>query len=296
MKSVLRVAGGGAVVRLRLETPADLRVAQRWQDSDDPLSTFIKYCVNERGLTVGTAGTYVQGLKRMERFSGKPFTFDIEQRLVPADLRRFFRESGTTPYTKHSTLTACKQWEHFGGIEEWWIPNGIVSLRPPLQHANEPQAPLTPAQVHLLFDAARRKSEARLVWLGLYAGCRVHESGQMGSDHYLGDRLRFVGKGSKRRDVPIHPEVKAIKRAIFFEHLGNGKQLQRACRELRDRAGFYFTTHQLRDTFAQRLLDLDIALPVVESLLGHSHKSMTLRAYATIPWHQKVQAIRQLHY
>lgn len=262
----------------------------------DYLGMFVRYEIGERGLARSTVGTYLEGLKRMERFTGKPFTHDLSQRLVASDLRRFFRDTPWTPGTKRSTLSACKQWERFGGIEEWWTPNGILALQAPLQRECDPNPPLSLSQVSSLLGAARKRSEARLCYLGLFQGCRVAESGHMGQEHYLGDRWRFIGKGGKRRDVPMHPETKAVRRVITLDHLGNGKQLQRACETLRERVGFHFHTHQLRDTFAQRLLDLDVALPVVESLLGHSHKSMTLRAYASVPFHQKMAAIEGLHY
>lgn len=261
----------------------------------DDRERFVAYQVGERGLAAGSVATYLQGLERMERFSGVPYLALRSQIPLP-EVRRYFRESTHGKATKRSTLSAAKAWERYGGIEGWWHPDGLLSYQPPLQGPDEPNPPLSLGQVDTLLGAVRTRREVRLCYLGLFEGCRIAESGAMGPEHYLGDRWRFVGKGSKRRDVPMHPEVKAVRRAITFHHLGNGKQLQKVCVNLRDRVGFYFHAHTLRDTFAQRHLDLDAQLEVVESLLGHSHKSMTLRAYARVPWHLKMEAQLALHY
>lgn len=258
-------------------------------------AAFISYLLSERGLARGSIETYLEGLARLERFAGWKFTAEGNHIDAPV-MRRFFRETRFSHSTKRSTHSAAKAWERFGDLEGWFHANGILSLQAPMGPPEEPNQPLHPDQIQTLLGAARKFSEVKLVYLGLYCGCRIEESANMRAAHWQGDRLRFVGKRSRTREVPVHPQLRAMKQVVGSDRLGNRGQLQYACARLRERVGFYFHAHQLRDTFAQYLLDRDVALPVVESLLGHVHKSMTLRAYASIPWHQKIKAISLLDY
>ena len=258
-------------------------------------AAFVAYLSAERGLASESVATYLSGLSRLERFVGWDFV-DAGDHIDASVMRRFFRETEVSHSTKRSTHSAAKAWERWGDMEGLFHANGILSLQPPMGPPEEPNQPLHPGQIDTLLGAARRFSEVKLVYLGLYCGTRITESAEMGPEHWSGDRLRFIGKGSRTREVPIHPALRMVRRAITIDRLGSRKQLQYACANLRERVGFYFHSHQLRDTFAQHLLDRDVALEVVESLLGHTHKSMTLRAYARVPWHQKMAAIASVDY
>lgn len=261
----------------------------------DYRAQFEAYLSMERGLAQGSIETYLEGLSRLERFTDWSFTGEGDHIDAPT-MRPFFRETTFSHSTKRSTHSAAKTWEKWGDLEGLFHANGILSLQPPMGPPEEPNPPLHPGQIEAILGAARKFSEVKLVYLGLFCGTRIEESAHMRPEHWNGDRLRFVGKRSRTREVPVHPDLRAVKRVITPDRLGNRGQLQYACERLREKVGFYFRAHQLRDTFAQHLLDRDIALPVVESLLGHVHRSMTLRAYATVPWHQKQEAIAVLDY
>ena len=261
----------------------------------DYKGVFTSYLLSERGLARGSVETYLEGLARLERFAGWAFV-EVGDHIDASVMRRFFRETAYSHATKRSTHSAAKAWEKWGDLEGVFHANGILSLSPPMAPPDEPNEPLHPGQIDTLLGAARRYSEVKLVFLGLYCGTRIEESANMRPEHWGGDRLRFVGKRSRTREVPIHPHLRAVKKVITSDRLANRGQLQYACANLRERVGFYFHSHQLRDTAAQRLLDLDVRLEVVESILGHVSKSMTLRAYARIPFHQKVEAIALLDY
>lgn len=247
----------------------------------------------EQLLAPTTISAYRIKLTRLEEHVGYPFTHDTEWLLTAPHVRSFFRDHpGLSHWTHNQTLSASKKWHRFGVIEGWWPKNGIAELSLP-SPPDDPLPPLTPHQVAELLRAMRTPREIRLVMLGIFAGTRITEACRMDAPCWLPDRLRFRGskKPYKFREVPIHPELERYRERILSEQGLRDQSLKHVHRCLRDRVGFDWIPHGLRRTFSQALLDAKVVPEVVESLMGHAHKSMTLRKYGRVPFEVKAEAV-----
>lgn len=248
---------------------------------------------HERRLAPATIYAYRGKLTHLERHVRYPFTHDttwvLDQRHVRGCMRAHPEWSH---WTANQLLSAAKAWHRFGSIEGWWEKNGISELSLPAP-PNEPRPPLEPWQVADLLGVMRRPREARLLMLGLFAGCRISESTFMDAPHWEDDHLLFRGSKPpyKVRKVPLHPELIRYREVILGEQDLPPHGLKHVARDLRERVDFHWVPHALRRTFSQSLLDKGVAVEVVEALMGHAHRSMTLKAYGSISLDSKREAV-----
>jgi integrase/recombinase XerD len=249
---------------------------------------FFEYLVDERNLSPMTAYTYENSLRRLERFLGKPaetFTSD--------DLRRFLRESPLHPQTKNSSAVGMKAFHRWGSLEGEWPLNGISEVPGP-KVIHDPKECLTTVEARTLLQVVRRPNEARLLFLGLYAGLRVGEMARVDADCWRDDRLRFVGKGRKTREVPVLPEL-AAKRELILSRGSSDSSLKQVVRSLVYLTGIQFSSHTLRRTFAVHLSEDGVPREVIGALLGHAPASVT-ETYAPVRWAEKLDAMDMLSY
>lgn len=277
--------GRGVVIGL-LATGQDLSEADVEASSR---TQFAQYLVGECNLTPTTAFTYEQGLLRLEKFLRK----DAAE-LTSDDLRLFIRESDYHPSTKSSTLQAMKAFHKWGALEGMWTLNGIAAMRGP-KIVRDPKPELSKDVARRVIEMCRRPNEYRLVYLGLYGGLRITESASIGSKEWLEDRLRFVGKGRKTRDVPLHPELAAKKDVILSSTASRGT-LKHTCASLSHYAGTHFTSHALRRTAAVSMSEAGASRDVIGAILGHAPLSVTTSSYVPVRWQERVEAISLLNY
>lgn len=250
----------------------------------------------EQRLAPTTVLAYRIKLTRLEEYVDHPFTHDTNWLLTAAHIRGFWRDHPhLSHWTHNQTLSAGKKWHRFGVIEGWWPQNGIAALSLP-SPLDDPLPPLSEWQVAELFRAARSPREVRLVMLGIFAGTRISEANRMDAPMWLPDRLKF--RSSKRpykvREVPIHPELERFRDKILSEQALPSQALKHVHHVLRDRVGFEWVPHALRRTFSQALLDAKAIPEVVEALMGHAHKSMTLRKYGVVPYEAKAEEVPKI--
>lgn len=247
-----------------------------------------------RNLSPKTIENYTWNLHALERHCGKHFTQSLEDgELSSADVWEFLEANVghlSQAYLRQIVSTA-KSWHKWGHSRELWSLNGIVSIPTPPKEDGEPR-PLSPSQICWLLVNSWTDAQRKMLLLGGWQGCRIAETAAMGEPNWLDDRLSFVGKRSKRREVPIVPMLLDYREILTRRY--TLRQMRWAYEALRARSPFAWTPHQLRDTFAQRHLDNGVELVIVEALLGHAPTSTTLRSYAGAPWERKVEAQRRL--
>lgn len=145
--------------------------------------------------------------------------------------------------------------------------------------------PLSLADAHRVWSAALTLGGIHppLVGVMLWAGLRKTEARTLRQVDIIDDYIRVLGKGSKERVVPIHPELGRVLRAwkppdpewLFPSTRFPGAPISDTafrglCATVSHEAGVYFHPHMLRHTFATRLVDVGVDVRRVQELMGHA--------------------------
>jgi len=120
--------------------------------------------------------------------------------------------------------------------------------------------------------------------LALNTGMRKSEILDLKWKDIKGDEVEIIGKGSKRRTVPLNSAARGIieSQPRNDEHvfdLSNRHQqdlLRRTIGQIRKKTGVDFHFHLLRHSFTTRLIEKGIDFVTVGELLGHSKISTSL--------------------
>jgi integrase len=145
---------------------------------------------------------------------------------------------------------------------------------------------LTPLVLTALGTGLRRGELTALTW------------GDVDFAHGLATVRAAAAKGGKRRDVPMNAEVADLLRRWRRQCAGDRvfplADPKTAWGRLLDKAAIQgFTFHDLRHTFASRLVQRGVPLNTVRELLGHGDLKMTLR-YARLAPADKAAAVALL--
>lgn len=260
----------------------------------DYLRGFSEYLTGELGRSDKTAEAYLYGLRSLERFTGKKV-----EKLGVDDLRRFKRESPHKPSSIQQAIVSLRQFHRWGAIEGYWSLNGIMAVPTP-KVVHQQQPPLSAQTAVRLLEGAQNPNEKRVVFFGLYAGCRISESAKMTQRNVHGDRLIFIGKGNKQRTVPLHPELhKALREIMWVTPASEGVLHQslariRARLDAKDGWGRPVRSHALRRTFASTLYNSGVPYEVLRKMLGHGEDVTSF--YAQIPYEKMAAAMEGLTY
>ena len=120
--------------------------------------------------------------------------------------------------------------------------------------------------------------------LALNTGMRKSEILDLKWKDIKGDEVEIIGKGLKRRVVPLNSAARAIierqpkKNEHLFDLLNRHQQdlFRRTIGQIRKRTGVDFHFHLLRHSFTTRLIEKGIDFVTVGELLGHSKVSTSL--------------------
>lgn len=284
----IRAAGGrisGLLINGRVLGAVDL-------DSDrGRVEGFRRHLVGELGLTGSTAYTYEHNCQSLEAKAG------LSRWLLGVDdIRRVFRNYELSPSTKNGYLVAWRAARRYGKLEGFAdYPVEADMIKAPKQNRT-PGPQLTLEEVNVILDATKTDRSYRLIYLGLFAGCRVSDSAVIGIKEWERERLNFVGVKEQRwRKVPVHRELERVRDRIL-SHSCSRDVLKHVCKSLSHYTGIPFSSHMLRSTFSQRLLDVGVEGMVADELLGHAPKLILNSNYAYTPWERKVRAIELLNY
>jgi integrase len=259
------------------------------------LSEYFDYLTLELQRSPRTAEHYVYCIKSLCKWAGK-----APEQLTADDLRAFKRHPDFAPSTKQTYVVAMHSFHDWGVLEGRWQPGPIRAVATPRVIGN-PKPPIPIYMVRRMLESCRTPNEYRVVYLGLYAGCRIHESASMTATDWFSDRLTFIGKGSKQRTVPVHPELQRVRDSILSTQPASVGVLHSVFAKFRDRlgivdaAGSRAPSHAMRRTFGSWLYDeCDVPYEVIAALLGHG-KTVT-NQYAPIRFPKLQRAVFSLDY
>lgn len=225
------------------------------------------------------------------------------RRAALAMLCRYAREIGAISYDPLSGVLPKEK----NGTGPRWLERADQNriLRQLERNLNAARTPAAYAQ------AARDQA---MVFLMLHAGLREAEVVDLDwSDLALcprsGQAVIRKGKGDKERKVPLSAEARralAAWSAVADPFGGGGpvftgkgstrlttRQVQRRVGQIGRQAGVQVTPHQLRHSFAKRLVDERQPLTLVQDLLGHSRLDTTA-VYVKPGWRDLERAVENL--
>lgn len=137
--------------------------------------------------------------------------------------------------------------------------------------------------------------------LALNTGMRKSEILDLKWKDIKGDEVKIIGKGSKRRVIPLNPAARAIierqpKKNEHVFDLSNRHQpdlFRRTIGQVKKKTGIDFHFHLLRHSFTTRLIEKGIDFVTVGELLGHSKISTSL-IYSHTDEEKKKKAVELL--
>jgi len=206
---------------------------------------------------------------------------------------------GMSPATVNRCLATLRTFFEFLASEEpdrpW--PNPVNWRRHGIQEGESLPRDLSDADVERLFAAIDDDRDRAMFGLMIGAGLRVGEVvavqlqdlGSPSSSDQL-TRLRVRGKGCKERIVWLTPRLYATVQTWLHErpdshhpHLflnQHGRPLsvsgvQYRLKQHTQRASIHATCHQLRHTFARRLVEQGMPIEGISKLLGHAQVRTT---------------------
>lgn len=208
-------------------------------------------------------------------------------------LVQLLAHDGWAPETRKSVRAAYRafyRWAYQSGRLEADPTEGLPSVR-------VPPAVARPAPEHVVHVGQAGDDRTRfMVQLAAYAGLRAGEIARVHGRDLVGDLLHVLGKGGKRRVIPVvHPEL--LERLAQLEGWafpnGRGSHLSpgRVTRLVSSALPGGWTAHTLRHRMGTAAYAGTRDLLAVGALLGHSRPETTQR-YVQLPQDALRAAVR----
>ena len=222
-------------------------------------------------------------LRRLQDVLGDVSLKGVGQREVERYIS-FMRELGRKPAGINVDLRHLKA--AFNKAIEWgYIKSNPFSKIKPLKVPTSPPRFLSEDEMERVFEAIKGTDFEDIVRFTVMTGCRRREICNLKVRHvnFRMDLIELQGKGSKKRIIPLTPELKRILkerckgRGLDERVFGNfhPDSLSRKWIRLMKRLGLNYRFHDLRHTFASYLAMSGISLSIIRDILGHSSVSVT---------------------
>jgi integrase/recombinase XerC len=319
---------------MRRPIQADLAVAAlpAAPDLAAKISAWLRGLAGERDLSPKTVEAYGRDVRQFlaflaERNGAPPSVADFAG-IAPADLRAFLARRRAEEVQSRSLMRALaglRSFARFLERETGARASAFFALRAPRIARSLPK-PMSPSDARAMANAQTRAGEEREPWILardaavialLYgAGLRIAEAlsiRRQDAPIEGVETLTVIGKGRKRRAVPIIAPVRAaiedyLKACpyilksdgpLFVGARGgelSPRIIQFVVARLRGALGLpdSATPHALRHSFATHLLARGGDLRTIQELLGHSSLSTT-QVYTAIDSARLLEAYRSAH-
>lgn len=270
------------------------------------LTQFLKYLQVERNYSVQTIRAYGDDLRQFFTFSGieptKEGVAQVSHRTIRAWLSHLL-------ITKHSARSVNRKLSSLRSFYRFLLLKGVVQKTPmskviaPKMSQRMPYF-LTTAETDQLLDRITFPEgfaglrDLLVMELFYFTGVRVSELANLKAYdlNLAGNSVKILGKGSKERIVPLHPELIPLLKQYLEqkEELFPTNQMPNLIVSNSGRAAYpqllyrivnkYLSMvtslekkspHVLRHTFATHLLNQGADINAIKELLGHASLSAT---------------------
>ena len=208
------------------------------------------------------------------------------------DVDRFVTQQanrGFKPATINRRLAAIMSFYAFHSDEDPTLVCHVLPRRHNLKQLQRLPRPVQKDNLQKFFAVIDSPRDRAMFLLMLRCGFRISEVAQLRlTDLYLDEfrpRLVARGKGSKERSVYLSPQAERALRAylaerpratsdfVFLSYQLAGLSttaIHLRLMRYRKQSGVHLTAHQLRHTFANDLIGVDVPVTTVQKLLGHT--------------------------
>ena len=269
------------------------------------LASFLKYLEIERGYSAYTLRSYGDDARQFMLFCG----FDPEMADYTSITHRHIRawvshliSQGITPRSANRKLSSLRSFFKF------LIREGTVKTNPLSKVVSPkvskrlpefvPESDMQKFEPEVLFDSSY-EGQRNILMISLFymTGMRLSELVALKTDSIslASDSVKVIGKGSKERLIPIHPDLKPIinkynevrtdvdinnSKSYFLTVKGEPVYPKLVYRVVKHYLSMITplqkrSPHVLRHTFATHLLNHGADLNAIKELLGHANLSAT---------------------
>jgi site-specific recombinase XerD len=296
------------------EVLANYNINRKTQsDTENDLYENIKLYINARkieGLSNLTLAGYLLDLNKFAEYVNKPTAH-----INTSDIRKYLASN-----LNWEASTIGKKLDIIRSFFQWLVQEEIV-LRNPALKIKPPKTPrrlplyLTVEELEIVRESCRTLRQRALVEVMYSTGARLNEIANIKKSDidYQNMSITVVGKGNKQRIVYLtykalyHLNKYLKSRNDDCEYLFvtcrkpyrkmNNRTIQDEIKNIQKQSGINkkIHAHLFRKTFAMLAMENGIEISDLQSLLGHSDPSTTLRAYAYVSEERKQRAFKKYH-
>ncbi len=251
------------------------------------ITRFVNW-LRRRNPTARTGRDYGYDLAQFVALVGdhppETLTFQDIDRFVTAQAERGFK-----PATINRRLAVIQSFYTFLADEDPDLVCPVLPHRHSLRQRQRLPRPVPTGDVEQFFAVIEDSRDRAMFLLMLRCGLRICEVAQLRlNDLYLDEprpRLLIRGKNSKERSAYLSPQAEEALRHylaerptvpsefVFLSYQQDGLSttaIHKRLMRYREQAGITITAHQLRHTFANDLVLVDVPVTSIQKLLGHA--------------------------
>ena len=247
----------------------------------------------------------VQNVQRMfQRFDAWCSERGINPDLIdPVQMEEYFDELGLEDSTRRNHLVNLRA-AYTYGLRRGVIPRDpTIDVYIPPKRENIPRI-LSGDELRAMRDACSERRAELHFHMFAYTGMRRAEVCNLPWDQVdLANRtINVIGKGDKRRVVPIHPTLGevladnyAVARSPWIFPGQNGTITDKTSSRILSSYSNSATHHDFRRTVATSLDANGVEEPIIEEIMGWAKRGMLARHYRFIAPERLQQAIQRLY-
>lgn len=259
------------------------------KDINYQIEVYLKYCTETRNMSPVTLNAKRHTLKRFARETGLKSLKHLNNRTFDLYITKLAKNkiNGSSINTYSATiLTFVKYWRRVG--LKIPLDNTLIQKQ---KEAKTTRTYYTEAEIERVLKSADLKTSL-MIRIMFETGLRIAELTRLKITDFTGNRIDFIGKGSKAREVYISKNTLELLKHYIMVAGVNGylwgttltgepptehtirKRLKRAFLE----AGFPdFYPHALRHSFATKLQLKGATVAEIKEMMGHANIATTER-------------------